>query len=144
MNKFIIMLALCYSGFAFAAGPRKFYASSSLGNDNINTGLLSTSPVQSLSKLTSLIASSAIVGGDSIFLMAGDVFYGTLIISRSGLQGKPIVVTSYGTGANPIITGLTTLGSWTNLGGNIWRLRFSLRSDNEKRYPIHRKKWASQ
>jgi hypothetical protein len=27
---------------------------------------------------------------------------------------------AYGTGANPIITGFTTVSSWSNLGGNIW------------------------
>lgn len=118
MNRLIIILCVFACGQSYAAGPRKFYASSSTGSDT-NTGLLSSAAVQSLAKLNTLVATA--VGGDSIFLKAGDVFYGTLAITRSGLQNNPIVVTSYGTGANPIITGLTTLGSWTNLGGNIWQ-----------------------
>lgn len=118
MKNLLIVLFALIGLHSYAAGPRKFYCSSSLGND-INTGLLSTSPVQSITKLNTLIATA--VGGDSIFLRAGDVFYGAIVINRSGLQGNPIVLASYGTGANPIITGLITLGSWTNLGGNIWQ-----------------------
>ena len=48
------------------------------------------------------------------------MFYGTLTISRSGSSGSPITIGAYGTGANPVITGFTTVSSWTNLGSNIW------------------------
>jgi len=48
------------------------------------------------------------------------VFYGNIIISRSGTSGNPITIGAYGTGANPIITGFTTVTAWTNLGSNIW------------------------
>ena len=43
-----------------------------------------------------------------------------MIISRSGSSGKPITIGAYGTGANPVITGFTTVSGWTNLGSNIW------------------------
>ena len=48
------------------------------------------------------------------------MFYGSIIISRSGSSGLPITIGAYGTGANPVISGFTTVSSWTSLGGNIW------------------------
>src|SRR5674476_30093 len=58
--------------------------------------------------------------GDSILFKGGDTFYGTLIVSQSGSSGSRIGIGRYSTGANPIITGFTTVSAWTNLGSNIW------------------------
>ena len=54
------------------------------------------------------------------YLTGGDVFYGSLIIKKSGTSGSPITIGAYGTGSDPIITGFTTVSAWTNLGSNIW------------------------
>src|SRR5665647_2827336 len=58
--------------------------------------------------------------GDSILFKGGDTFYGTLIVSQSGSSGSRIGIGRYSTGANPVITGFTTVSAWTNLGSNIW------------------------
>src|SRR5665647_1052826 len=58
--------------------------------------------------------------GDSILFKGGDTFYGTLIVSQSGSSGSRIGIGRYSTGANPIITGFTSVSVWTNLGSNIW------------------------
>jgi len=63
---------------------------------------------------------SSLVAGDQVQLAKGQSFYGSITLSQSGAAGNPITVTSYGTGANPIITGLTSVTAWTNLGSNIW------------------------
>jgi parallel beta-helix repeat protein len=60
------------------------------------------------------------VPDDSILFNRGDTFYGTLTPAWAGSAGHPIVISAYGTGVDPIITGFTTLTSWTNEGGGIY------------------------
>ena len=88
---------------------KNFYISAS-GSDT-NNGLTTTTPWKSISKINS----SSYTSGDSILFKCGDTFYGTLTPTTNGIS-----FSSYGTGAKPIITGLTTISSWTSLGGNIW------------------------
>lgn len=57
--------------------------------------------------------------GDSVLFKRGDVFYGNMS-TRSGSLGSPVVYDAYGIGANPVITGLITLSSWTLSSGNIY------------------------
>lgn len=63
---------------------------------------------------------SSLVAGDNAQIAKGQSIYGSITLSQSGTSGSPITITSYGTGANPIITGFTTISAWTNLGSNIW------------------------
>lgn len=63
---------------------------------------------------------SSLVAGDNAFLQRGNIYYGSISITDSGTAGNPITIGAYGTGANPIITGFTTVTAWTNLGDNIW------------------------
>lgn len=95
---------------------------SNAGNDG-NSGSLA-SPWQSIAKFNSVFASKA--PGDSFLFRKGDTFYGSLTISRSGSSGLPIVISGYGTGAMPIITGFTDVVAWTNLGSNIWESTFAV------------------
>src|SRR5205085_7651604 len=62
-----------------------------------------------------------IVAGDSILLKCGDTFYGSIVVTRSGTSEEPIVISSYGTGNKPLITGLITLSSWSSAGGGIYQ-----------------------
>ena len=91
----------------------KFYISTS-GND-ANSGTIG-SPWSTLSKVNATTFSP----GDSIFFKRGDTWIGNITASNSGTFISPIVYASYGTGAKPIISGLSTVASWSNLGGNIW------------------------
>jgi len=78
-----------------------------------------TSPAtawQTLSKLNSQFLTSS----DTVFFNRGDAFFGRLNLTRSGTAGSPVVYTTYGTGADPIITGYITLSTWTNNGGNVY------------------------
>lgn len=62
----------------------------------------------------------SLVPGDILQLQKGQIFTTPLIINNSGTAENRITITSYGTGANPIINGFTDVTAWTNLGSNIW------------------------
>lgn len=77
------------------------------GSDS-NTGTIG-SPWLTISK-----ANSTAVSGDSVLFRRGDTFTGT------GQFVAGVKIGTYGSGANPIFTGLQTV-SFTNIGGNIWQ-----------------------
>lgn len=58
--------------------------------------------------------------GDQILFKAGEVFNGTLKINKSGGAGNPIIIGSYGTGAKPVLNGLTTLSGWVLISPGIY------------------------
>jgi len=58
--------------------------------------------------------------GDRILFNRGNTFYGTIAVTKSGSAGKPITIGAYGAGADPIITGFTTISGWTNEGNGIY------------------------
>jgi uncharacterized repeat protein (TIGR02059 family) len=93
------------------------YYVSSVGSDAA-TGMAEASAWQTISRVNSFFPSMK--PGDKVLFRKGDTFYGTLIVSASGISGNPIVIGSYGSGANPVITGLTTLTGWTNEGNGIY------------------------
>ena len=104
----LLLLLSCFFC-ASIVEAKNIYISAS-GSDT-NTGLSSTSPWKTISKINSAIYAN----GDSVLFKCGDTFYGTLTPKTNGVS-----FSSYGTGAKPIITGLTTISSFTNLGNNIW------------------------
>ena len=111
----ILALAFFILIFNLPASAKNIYLSSSSGNDSY-TLLQAQSinaPWKTLSKLNSNANSMAY--GDSVLLKCGDTFYGTLLPTVSG-----VTFGAYGTGNNPIITSLTSINSFTNLGSNIW------------------------
>lgn len=57
--------------------------------------------------------------GDIVYLKRGDVYAGTLP-GYAGSSGSQLTISATGTGANPIISGFTTLSSWTLSSGNIY------------------------
>src|SRR4051812_40277028 len=86
------------------------YYVSALGNNNSN-GLTTTTAWQSIAKVNSF----TFAANDRILFRRGDTFYGGIILKRSNLSFG-----AYGTGAKPVITGLTTVTGWVNSGGNTW------------------------
>lgn len=103
--------------------PRQFFAVTyyfaANGSDG-NSGTSPLSPWQTISKFNS----TAFLPLDSVVFNRGDSWTGTqMIISRSGTAGNPIKIGTYGSGADPIISGLLTMptSGWTNLTGNVWQ-----------------------
>ena len=109
----LILLVLC----ATTLQAKNYYISSQ-GN-NSNSGLTPATAWQSITKLNASF--NLIVAGDSILFKSGEVFYGSIVISKSGTASLPIVIASYGTGAKPIISGFTNLSSWTAVGGGVYQ-----------------------
>jgi hypothetical protein len=97
-----------------------YFISSSVGNDSLTATQAQncSTPWQSLSKLNSFFPS--LLPGDSVLFKRGDRFYGTINVTKSGISGRPIILGAYGTGADPVVSGFTSVTAWTNLGGNIW------------------------
>lgn len=111
----IILLFLLNNCFA-----TNYYITASGSN---TTGLSPANGWTSIAKLNSSFAS--INAGDSVLFNRGEVFYGSVVIGKSGSAGNPIKFGAFGTGAAPVISGFTTLSGWTNAGGGIWNLTVS-------------------
>jgi hypothetical protein len=107
-----------------------YYVSSSQGNDS-NSGLSPSSPFATLSKVNSLQLNP----GDEVLFNRGDKWAEGigLVISSSGAQGSPIILDAYGSGSKPEISLERNLtGTWTNIGGNIWRLNISNHNSSQR------------
>lgn len=102
------------AGFSLYCMATTYYISNT-GND-ANSGLTTALPWKTLAKVNA----ATFKAGDQILFQKGDTFYGTLIPKNSGIEGNPITFGAYGTGANPIITGFTTVAGWTDEGGGIY------------------------
>lgn len=112
MNRLILFLLLLCS--TIAKGTTYYVAAS--GNDSNNGTSIST-PWKTLTKVNATWYSV----GDVILFNCGDEFYGYLNLKNNGgSSGSPIKYGAYGTGSKPIITGFTTLSSWTDEGGGVF------------------------
>ena len=113
----LLMLSL---GIAGIANATTYYFSSSTGDDSRTAAQAqnAATPWKTLSKLNSFF--SSLNAGDNVLFLRGDIFPGTITPTKDGTLGSPITFSAYGTGAKPIISGFTTVPSWTNLGSNIW------------------------
>lgn len=111
MRKLITVIMILVCGHAFAAD---YYFSSSTGNDVSGAGTL-LSPWASLTK-----AQTVATTGNRLYFKRGDTWVGTITMQGSGTSGTRVLLSAYGTGARPIITGFSNITSWTNTGGNIW------------------------
>ena len=114
-KKLTCLIALLFLVFGFTANARTYYVSNS--GDDSNSGTDASSPWQTLNKVNSF---KGFVAGDNILFRRGDTFYGGITASNAGRSGNPITYGAYGSGAKPLITGFTSVTSWTNKGGNIW------------------------
>ncbi|MEI6754104.1 MAG: hypothetical protein WCK78_13180 [Paludibacter sp.] len=120
--KYLIILLLFLFGISLPQGIARtnYYISTSDGNDN-RTALEAQNPATAWSSIDKLNANFTIIQpGDSIFFKRGDIFFGTLNITKSGSSSNPIVISAYGTGNKPIISGFSTISSWASLGNSIY------------------------
>ena len=96
----------------------KYYISNS-GNDD-NDGTSPSTAWKTIDKLNGMMTS--INPGDEILFECGSVFTGGIIIDSniSGVKGSPIVFSSYGSGAKPVICGSVPVTGWSQYSGHIW------------------------
>jgi len=112
---YIISLLLPYG-----LSAKNYYISAE-GND-ANDGSIDH-PWNTLEKVSAATANDNNGGfiqpGDSILFRTGDTFVGRLMIQRSGVAGNPIVISSYGQGERPILSGSGTIESHIVIDG-LW------------------------
>lgn len=98
-----------------------FYFSSSEGDDrhSMEAAQSPSSPWRSIQKLNDI--SPALKPGDSIFFRRGDVFQGTIRLTRGGKANAPIFFTAYGKGELPVITSLVRVPKWSGVGNGIYQ-----------------------
>lgn len=82
------------------------------GGLDVNAGTSSGTAWKTITKINGASFSN----GDSILFKRGETWAGITIVPPRG----DIHYGAYGIGANPIITGLITVSSWTKLGSNIY------------------------
>jgi parallel beta-helix repeat protein len=113
MTKYLIILFIALLPL-FSQAQTTYYVSNEGSSSNNGT---STSTTWNLAKVNSF---TSFVAGDQILFKKGETFYGSITVNNSGTSGNPITYGAYGTGSDPVITGFTTVSSWTNISGNIW------------------------
>jgi len=98
-----------------------YYFSSSSGKDTYTATQAQNkaTPWASIAQLNTYFIN--IKPGDSVLFKCGDTFTGTISITKSGTAALPIIIASYGAGAQPIISGFAPVTGWTSLGGNIYQ-----------------------
>ena len=82
-----------------AAKSNSYYLSSSSGKDEY--GGTQKAPWKTLAQISSIL----LMPGDRVFFKKGDRFDGHFVVKGSGSVGRPVVITAYGTGDKPVITG---------------------------------------
>lgn len=87
------------------------------GNDNAN-GTSPSAAWKTISKLNESFWNMQ--PGDNIFFKRGDIFYGSIVINRSGTRESPITISAYGEGDAPVITGFATVDKWQPNANGIW------------------------
>ena len=122
----IKLLKYCFLLFAatllfLSSSATNYYFSSSSGNDSYSSTQAQNqaTPWKSIAKLNSLFSSLA--AGDVIYFKRGDVFYGSIKVTKSGSSSSPIVISAYGSGNKPIISGFTTITSWSLLRTGVYQ-----------------------
>ncbi|WP_155907604.1 right-handed parallel beta-helix repeat-containing protein [Lunatimonas lonarensis] len=125
--RFFIKIGLFFS--LFAASVRgmaaNYYFSSSIGDDS-RTAKDAANPVTpwaSIEKFNSISAS--LQAGDSVFFRCNDVFFGEIQLMSSGTLRSPIVLTNYGQGDLPIITGWVEVEGLDRLSEGVVRYDLS-------------------
>ncbi len=86
---------------------------------NSNAGTTQDLPWLNIAKLEGV----TLQPGDQVLIKAGTVYNQRLWIEGNGTSTDPITIGRYGTGANPKISGFTTLGTWTQVGSSsVWEI----------------------
>ena len=114
MKKITVILFLLINVSVFATN---YYVKT--GGDDAANGDISH-PWATVNKVNTVWTAGTFNSGDSILFNRGDTFYGTITVKESGSAGNPIVIGACGTGADPIISGFSTIPSWTALNDSIY------------------------
>lgn len=120
------MFCICH----FSNTTAKTYFVSSFSGDDSRTAHQAqnqTTPWKTINRLNSF---DGLQPGDSVLFRRGDTFYGSLVANISGTAKMVITYASYGTGPNPVISGLTTMTGWKFFKENIYYTSLEVSSLN--------------
>jgi parallel beta-helix repeat protein len=106
MKIFCFLILLLFS---LESAATTYYVSAE--GSNQNDGLTMATALKSLGRVNAIL--SRLQPGDSLLFRRGDSFHGAMTINCSGNERLPIVIGSYGKGANPVINGFLSLNNWT-------------------------------
>lgn len=107
----IILSILSLQGFA-----GNYYISASGSDANPGTSI-------GQAWLTFTNVPGALLGpGDTLFLRSGDTFRGALYLPQFGNASSRLVITAYGSGPKPVISGAREAGPWTSGPDYFWCL----------------------
>ncbi len=114
---FFVLVFVCFlfsEGAANNSGKKgkTFYFSNNSGDDSRTSTQAqhSSTPWKSIRKLNSIF--SILQPGDSVLFKRGETFYGSIILTKSGAAGSPVVISAYDKGDRPVITSLVKLSGW--------------------------------
>ena len=88
----------------FTLGATNYYVK--IGGSDASAGTSDATAWATTTKVNTEWAAGTFAFGDTIFFNRNDSFTGTITVTESGTPGTPIVIAAYGTGVDPIITGL--------------------------------------
>ncbi|WP_162945016.1 right-handed parallel beta-helix repeat-containing protein, partial [Flavisolibacter nicotianae] len=116
----LLVFSILISCMCLQVEAKNYYFSSVTGDDNRSMAEAQnpSTPWRTLTKLNSVF--SSLSAGDSVLFRRGEVFIGNIVVGQSGAAGLPFVLGAYGTGAQPVITGLQPVSNWTSLGGGLY------------------------
>jgi parallel beta-helix repeat protein len=114
----LFMIITLLSG--ISANATNYYFSTSDGDDSrsFSEAQDPSTPWQSIDKLNSIFR--FLQPGDQALFKSGDTFFGSIVTAKSGTEESPIVLSSYGLGAKPVISGLIRLSVWNYKGNGIY------------------------
>ncbi|MCB1754639.1 MAG: right-handed parallel beta-helix repeat-containing protein [Gammaproteobacteria bacterium] len=101
------------SSFAWASNTN-YYISSSQGNDSYH----GTSTLKPWKNLDKIWLKGVLQPGDRVHLKRGDSWHANILIRGAGTPGNPVLLSSYGDGADPIIYGDRYALRWTAIEGH--------------------------
>ncbi|HYQ57716.1 MAG TPA: right-handed parallel beta-helix repeat-containing protein [Draconibacterium sp.] len=114
-NYLNLVIVIALSFITFSVGATNYYVSAT-GSDG-NLGTSESSAWRSLAK----VGSTTFKPGDQVLFRKGDTFYGALQVKGSGTASSPISFGAYGSGALPVISGLSKISNWEPHGNGIYK-----------------------
>ncbi|MCQ6956328.1 right-handed parallel beta-helix repeat-containing protein [Mucilaginibacter aquariorum] len=114
------ILLLIFTFLSNAGYSATYYISASTGNDDYTSSQArdQKTPWKSIEKLNGFF--KYLKAGDSVLFKRGEIYYGSIVPSKSGYVLAPIYFGAYGTGIKPEVTGLVTLSSWKEVKKGIF------------------------
>ncbi len=122
MGKILAILAILVWPLSAWAGVTYYVSNSNPAASDSNNGTSDSTPWLTINKVNT----STFNPGDQILFNKGCTWREQLIVPSSGSAGNPITFGSYGTGTNPVISGLgnngAALSGFRVYSGNVWQI----------------------